>query len=98
MQHYFPYDGEYSLRAFLERNDLPKLEGVRFFQTRVQLKAPVREIRQTSSGVVVVADGVTVTAPRVVVAVPPALAARIRYAPLLPSQRALDPSTPDPTA
>jgi hypothetical protein len=39
VQHYFPYDGEYSLRAFLERNDLPKLEGVRFFQTRVQVKA-----------------------------------------------------------
>ena len=32
-------DGEYSLRAFLERNDLPKLEGVRFFQTRVEVKA-----------------------------------------------------------
>jgi hypothetical protein len=39
VQHYFPYDGEYSLRAFLERNDLPKIEGVRFFQTRVELKA-----------------------------------------------------------
>jgi hypothetical protein len=39
VEHYFPYDGEYSLRAFLERNDLPKLEGVRFFQTRVELKA-----------------------------------------------------------
>jgi len=39
VQHYFPYDGEYSLRAFLERNDLPKLEGVRFFQTRVQVTA-----------------------------------------------------------
>jgi len=39
VQHYFPYDGEYSLRAFLDRNDLPKIEGVRFFQTRVQVKA-----------------------------------------------------------
>ena len=39
VQHYFPYDGEYSLRAFLERNDLPKIEGVRFFQTRVDVKA-----------------------------------------------------------
>ena len=39
VQHYFPYDGEYSLRAFLERNDLPKIEGVRFFQTRVEVKA-----------------------------------------------------------
>jgi hypothetical protein len=39
VQHYFPFDGEYSLRAFLERNDLPKSEGVRFFQTRVDVKA-----------------------------------------------------------
>jgi hypothetical protein len=39
VQHYFPYDGEYSLRVFLERNDLPKIEGVRFFQTRVGVKA-----------------------------------------------------------
>jgi len=39
VQHYFPFDGDYSLRAFLERNDLPKLEGVRFFQIHVQLKA-----------------------------------------------------------
>ena len=39
VQHYFPHDGEYSLRAFLERNDLPKTEGVRFFQTRVEVKA-----------------------------------------------------------
>ena len=39
VQHYFQHDGEYSLRAFLERNDLPKLEGVRFFQTRVKVKA-----------------------------------------------------------
>ena len=39
VQHYFPYDGEYSLRAFLERNDLPKIEGVRFFQTKVEVKA-----------------------------------------------------------
>ena len=39
VQYYFPHDGEYSLRAFLERNDLPKIEGVRLFQTRVEVKA-----------------------------------------------------------
>jgi cytochrome c553 len=39
VQHYFPFDGEYSLRSFLERTDLPKLEGVRFFQTKIELKA-----------------------------------------------------------
>ena len=38
VQYYFPYDGEYNLRAFLERNDC-QIEGVRFFQTRVEVKA-----------------------------------------------------------
>lgn len=37
--YYFPYDGEYSLRAFLGRDQLPHPEGVRFFQTRVPVKA-----------------------------------------------------------
>ncbi|MGN6607916.1 MAG: flavin monoamine oxidase family protein [Jatrophihabitans sp.] len=57
--------------------------------TRVRLGTPVREIRQTATGVTVVGDTVTVNAGRVVVAVPPALAARIRYTPLLPAQRDL---------
>ena len=39
VQYYFPHDGEYNLRAFLERNGLPKIEGVRLFQTSVELKA-----------------------------------------------------------
>ena len=37
--YYFPFDGEYSLRAFLGRDSLPHVEGVRFFQMRVQVKA-----------------------------------------------------------
>lgn len=36
---YFPHDGEYSLRAFLGRDQLPHVEGVRFFQTKVQVQA-----------------------------------------------------------
>ncbi len=39
VQSYFPHDGEYSLRAFIGRDQLPHAEGVRFFQTRVQVKA-----------------------------------------------------------
>ena len=39
VQYYFPHDGEYSLRAFLGRDELPHTEGVRFFQTRVAVKA-----------------------------------------------------------
>ncbi|MEU5042283.1 flavin monoamine oxidase family protein [Streptomyces griseorubiginosus] len=54
---------------------------------RVVLNAPVRTIAKSGSKYVVTADGVTVTAKRVVVAVPPPLAARITYDPLLPAAR-----------
>ncbi len=37
--HHFPYDGEYELRAFLEKQSLTPTEGVRFFRTKVRLKA-----------------------------------------------------------
>jgi monoamine oxidase len=53
------------------------------------LNAPVRSISQTDAGLTVVADALTVSARRAVVAVPPALAARIDYAPLLPAARDL---------
>jgi hypothetical protein len=39
VRYYFPHDGEYSLRAFIGRDNLPHAEGVRFFQARVELKA-----------------------------------------------------------
>jgi monoamine oxidase len=55
---------------------------------RVVLNAPVRAITRTGgNSYVVTADGVTVTARKVVVAVPPPLAARITYDPLLPASR-----------
>lgn len=54
---------------------------------RVVLSAPVRTISKSGGGYVVTADGITVTARKVVVAVPPPLAARITYAPLLPAAR-----------
>jgi monoamine oxidase len=57
--------------------------------SRVHLNTPVRKITQTSSGVTVASDLVTVHASQVVVAVPPPLAARIQYAPLLPAVRDL---------
>jgi monoamine oxidase len=47
----------------------------------------VRRIEQGKGGVTVVSDRVTVQAKRVVVAVPPTLAGRISYEPLLPFQR-----------
>jgi monoamine oxidase len=53
----------------------------------VALGRPVRRIAQSRGGVRVEADGLTVHAQRAIVAVPPALAGRIRYEPLLPADR-----------
>jgi hypothetical protein len=39
VQHYFSHDGDYELRAFLNRENLSPIEGVRFFRTRVPMKA-----------------------------------------------------------
>jgi len=55
--------------------------------SRVVLGAPVTRIAQSRRGLVVEADGVVVSAQRVIVAVPPALAARIEYSPALPANR-----------
>jgi monoamine oxidase len=54
---------------------------------RIVLSAPVRRIQQTSSGVTVVSDAVTVTGKRAIVAIPPTLAGRIHYEPPLPPLR-----------
>jgi monoamine oxidase len=54
---------------------------------RVLLSNPVRKIVQGARKVAVHADNATVTAKRVVVAVPPPLASRIDYEPVLPALR-----------
>ena len=54
---------------------------------RVHLSAPVRSIRQGRKGVVVTADGVTVHAKCVIVAVPPVLARLIHFTPSLPDAK-----------
>jgi monoamine oxidase len=54
---------------------------------RVRLGAPVRRIEHRGDGVTVLADGVLATARHVVVAVPPALSARVIYEPSLPAFR-----------
>lgn len=55
---------------------------------RVALSSPVRQIDWRGREIRVVADGQTVTARRIIVALPPALAANIWYEPKLPTQRA----------
>jgi monoamine oxidase len=51
------------------------------------LESPVRRIEQHAGGVTVTSDKVTVKAKYVVVAIPPTLAGRIDYSPLMPSAR-----------
>jgi monoamine oxidase len=53
----------------------------------VVLSSPVRRIAQTATGVTVVSDTGTATGKRVIVAIPPTLAARIEYDPPLPPLR-----------
>jgi len=55
---------------------------------RVVLESPVREIVQTSANVRVVSDRAEFLASRAIIAIPPALATRIAYAPALPLDRA----------
>jgi monoamine oxidase len=54
----------------------------------LHLSSPVRRIRQTSAGVEVFSDQLTVDAQRVIVATPPLLAGRIEYDPPLPEAHA----------
>jgi monoamine oxidase len=64
------------------------IEVARRLCRRVVLEAPVRRIETTGKdAVTVMGDGVEVDARRVVVAVPPVLAARIDYAPALPAAK-----------
>jgi hypothetical protein len=44
VRHYFPYDGEYNLRAFLDKQTLTPTEGVRFFRTRVFVTAGLHDV------------------------------------------------------
>lgn len=54
---------------------------------RVRLSCPVRRIGQDAAGVTVQAEGLTVEAQLVIVAVPPSVTSRIDFAPALPAGR-----------
>jgi monoamine oxidase len=73
---------------FVGGSQLVSLEVAKRLGSRVVLGAPVREIQRSSRAVAVLADGVEVRARSVVVAVPPALGARIHFTPALPSGKA----------
>jgi monoamine oxidase len=63
------------------------LKIARELGSRVVLGSPVRRIMQSRGGVTVQSDRVSVRAKHVIVAVPPTLAGRIDYEPLLPFER-----------
>jgi monoamine oxidase len=54
---------------------------------RVVLRSPVRRITQSAGRVTVVSDRCTVKCRKVIVAIPPTLAGRIDYQPILPPER-----------
>jgi len=62
------------------------IEVARRLGSQVVLRTPVRKIEQSSHGVEVLSDRLTVRAKRVIVAVPPVLAARIHFSPALPKR------------
>jgi monoamine oxidase len=66
---------------------IPRAMAAQLESRRLVLSSPVRRIRQTATGVTVESDRATVKARAVIVAVPPALAGRIDYEPILPFQR-----------
>lgn len=80
-------DGAQELR-FVGGSQLIAIRMAEALGDRVHLSTPVRAIRTTPDGVQVEADGLNVTARRVIVATPPALAAGIEYEPQLPTRRA----------
>jgi len=75
------------MSRFVGGSQLIALRVAQALGSGVVLGAPVRRISQTRSGVTVVSDRLTVSAKRAIVAVPPTLAGRIAYDPLLPFQR-----------
>src|SRR6185369_1440784 len=47
VKHYFSHDGDYQLRAFLEKQSLTPTEGVRLFRTTVHVKAGTHTVVAT---------------------------------------------------
>jgi monoamine oxidase len=72
---------------FVGGSQLVSLKVAAALGRSVILNAPVTRIAQSAKGVKVIAGGVSVSGQLAIVAVPPALAARIEYEPLLPALR-----------
>lgn len=66
---------------------LPAEHMAKVFQDHMRFNAPVRQIQQDNEGVSIHYDGGTIRAKKVIVAIPPTLAAQIDYRPVLPPTR-----------
>jgi monoamine oxidase len=81
-------DGGTQDSRFVGGSQLIPIKMAKELGDRVVLSSPVRRIVQNGKSVTVTSDKLTVTAGRVIVAVPPAVSAFIDYSPLLPARRA----------
>jgi len=72
---------------FVGGSQLVALRVAQQLGSAVRLSSPVRRIEQTSTGVTVTADSGVYSGKQAIVAVPPPVAGRIDYAPLLPALR-----------
>ncbi len=83
----FDTRGGAQMKRFVGGSQLIALRMAKQLGRRVKLKSPVRRIEHTRHGVRVVSDRHTVHAKKAIVAVPPTLAGRIHYDPLMPFAR-----------
>jgi monoamine oxidase len=83
----FDTRGGAQMSRFVGGSQLIGLEMAAQLGGRVVLNSPVRQITQSGSGVTVVSDRLTAHGKQVIVAIPPTLAGRIDYEPILPFER-----------
>jgi monoamine oxidase len=83
----FDTRGGAQMSRFVGGSQLIGLKMAAQLGNRVVLNSPVRQITQTASGVTVVSDKLTAQGKQVIVAIPPTLAGRIDYEPILPFER-----------
>jgi monoamine oxidase len=79
--------GGAQMSRFIGGSQVIALKIARALGRRVVLGSPVRRITQNRTGVTVESDRLTVKAKRTIVAIPPTLAGRIDYEPILPFER-----------
>lgn len=86
-QRNFDTRGGAQMSRFVGGSQLIAMKIARQLGQRVVLGSPVRQISHGAGGVTVQSDRLTVRAKQAIVAIPPTLAGRIDYEPILPFER-----------